>query len=390
MAEPKRALSPEPSFLDLASAESLVRSLSAPPSIDRRSHLQAALGAGVSASQLARRIMTARRGPGRLPLDEFLYYRLYRPDISGSQTRRFVGKTQQHRFHTACNNPWWFATAHDKALFYQVALGGGIPIPETVAVYSDSAREFFVPRLGSRAELAAFLKQPSNYPLFAKPVEGAFSIGAFHFQGVSGENVVLKKGEKVPLETVLAFIEGLDKGGYLFQRPIRPHPMLAQAFGDSVSSVRFLLLFGKDGIVLESAVIKIPSARNDADNYWRAGNMLGALDMTTGTITRAISGFGEDLQEHQDHPDTGARLVGLKLPDWEEAGRMVSRAASMFPPIRTQSWDVALSDTGPLALELNFGGDLNLHQLAHDRGVLSDAYIQHLAACGVKKLKVEG
>jgi hypothetical protein len=62
----------------------------------------------------------------------------------------------------------------------------------------------------------------------------------------------------------------------------------------------------------------------------------------------------------------------------------VKLAAQTFAGIRTQSWDIALADPAPTFLELNFGGDLNLHQLAHGQGVLDDQYRTHLQRCGYK------
>ena len=56
----------------------------------------------------------------------------------------------------------------------------------------------------------------------------------------------------------------------------------------------------------------------------------------------------------------------------------------MFAGIRTQSWDVALTDRGPVFLEVNFGGDLNLPQLANGKGVLDDTYAEHLRHCGYR------
>jgi hypothetical protein len=57
-------------------------------------------------------------------------------------------------------------------------------------------------------------------------------------------------------------------------------------------------------------------------------------------------------------------------------------AATVFAGIRAQSWDVALSDQGPASLEVNFGGDLNLAQLANSEGVLDHGYTEHLRECG--------
>ncbi len=39
---------------------------------------------------------------------------------------------------------------------------------------------------------------------------------------------------------------------------------------------------------------------------------------------------------------------------------------------------------GPALLEVNFGGNLNLAQLAHGAGVLDDAYAEQLRRCGYR------
>jgi hypothetical protein len=48
------------------------------------------------------------------------------------------------------------------------------------------------------------------------------------------------------------------------------------------------------------------------------------------------------------------------------------------------SCDVALSDEGTVSLEVNFGGDLNLAQLANGKGGLDEGYIEHLRECGLR------
>lgn len=45
---------------------------------------------------------------------------------------------------------------------------------------------------------------------------------------------------------------------------------------------------------------------------------------------------------------------------------------------RIPSWNVALLAAGPVFLELDFGGDLNLRQLAHGVGVLDAVCREHL------------
>jgi len=80
----------------------------------------------------------------------------------------------------------------------------------------------------------------------------------------------------------------------------------------------------------------------------------------------------------------GNPVVGIIIPDWEELTERVRKAAAAFPGIRTQSWDVALSNCGPVLIEVNYGGDLNLGQLAYGKGVLDEVYAEHLRGCGCK------
>ena len=148
--------------------------------------------------------------------------------------------------------------------------------------------------------------------------------------------------------------------------------------------MRLLVLVTPDGPVIHRAAAKIATGNNAADNYWRAGNRLGAIDLATGQITRVVVGTGLDLKQDALHPDTQQAIVGTTIPNWTQIVADVKLAAQTFAGIRTQSWDIALSDPAPAFLELNFGGDLNLHQLAHGQGVLDDQYRTHLRRCGYK------
>ena len=97
-----------------------------------------------------------------------------------------------------------------------------------------------------------------------------------------------------------------------------------------------------------------------------------------------VHGAGADLVIDAPHPDTGATIAGTTVPSWQALTDMVRTASQVFAGIRTQSWDIALTADGPIFLELNYGGDLNLHQLAHGAGVLDETYREHLRRCGYR------
>jgi hypothetical protein len=122
--------------------------------------------------------------------------------------------------------------------------------------------------------------------------------------------------------------------------------------------------------VIHRAVATIATGVNPADRFWRAGNMIGAIEPDTGIIHRVARGTGVNRIANGPHPDTGRPIVGMPIPYWPRIVELVRSAAPVFVGIRTQSWDIALTDQGPVFLELNFWGDLNLAQLANGKGGL--------------------
>jgi hypothetical protein len=375
----------EPVFsLDVARDRQRMRDLDAPPRIDIAAHVRAAAKQGRGGFGLGREIWRLHRGAGKLTMAEYFYYRLYDPALTFEQKSRFIGKQAQARMHLACNDRGWFAVAHDKLLFDTVMRGAGLPVPPLRAVYHPGSRRAPAALLADTDALERHLSDPASHPCFAKPIDGMFSVGGLDLAGIAQGRVRLGIGVEVALADLVRYMTDFGAAGYLFQDRLRPHPALARAFGPTLGALRFLVLVGPSGPRILSAVCKIPSAGNMADNFWRKGNMLGAVDLDGGSIRRVVSGVGEGRVLHERHPDTGEPIVGLALPDWRKAVDLCRTAAGVAPAIRTQSWDIALTDAGPVLLELNFGGDLNLHQLAHGKGLLEGDYLGHLERCGYR------
>jgi hypothetical protein len=170
----------------------------------------------------------------------------------------------------------------------------------------------------------------------------------------------------------------------VIQRRLDGDARLAGLFRPRLWSVRALVLVGPSGPVIHGAVAKIASGKNPADNFWLQGNMLGAIELETGLIGRVVRGTGAEMSLNEAHPDTKRPIVRILIPQWEALTRLVISAAEILPYIRTQSWDVALAADGPVLLEVNYGGDLNLAQLAHGAGVLDERYAEHLDRCGYR------
>jgi hypothetical protein len=63
--------------------------------------------------------------------------------------------------------------------------------------------------------------------------------------------------------------------------------------------------------------------------------------------------------------------MGLTLPHWDKVIEINAKAANLFGPIRYQSTDIAITPSGPVVVELNYGGGFDLPQYASGRGMLT-------------------
>ena len=262
--------------------------------------------------------------------------------------------------------------------------GAALPVPQVAAISQAGRRLRGALTLDKPGAIAAFLRDPANFPLFAKPAAGKYGLNVISADAYdpASDELVLFGGARRPVPTTAQTVA--EGAGYVIQPRLRPVPEIEANFGPRLWSLRLLVFIRPNGPHIHRAVAKIATGDNAADNYWRPGNMLGAIDLSSGRIVGVVRGTGAEMTRDEPHPDTGLPVIGFGLPHWTTLCGLAREAATVFPGIRTQSWDIAVTDQGPVLLEVNFGGDLNLAQLAEGKGVLDDDYRAHLRQCGFR------
>ena len=88
--------------------------------------------------------------------------------------------------------------------------------------------------------------------------------------------------------------------------------------------------------------------------------------------TPAVSGRLSGIEHFEEHPETGARILGLQLPYLDEVLDLAREAASILPQARCMGWDVALTPSGPVLMEGNHNWCKILWQLPIDQGLRSE------------------
>ena len=352
---------------------------------------QAQQQTGVSPLRQWRELLRLRSSPGRIGPGDYYTYRLFEPDLSLAQKAEFAG-WQTEAVLNSLNDRSWHSLGLDKVLTTELMAAQGLRCTQTHAVYLPGRERLLqqAQALRTKVELQQWLREPAHYPFFGKPAASGFGRGACFATGyeASSDCLLLRDGERLAVEAFAH--DGFDheKLGYLFQQPVEPDPRLRAALGDIVTSLRVMVLCDDtQAPQIHRVFWKLPTGANMNDNFndGRSGNLAAAIDAGSGRITRVINGSGLQLRDVRQHPDSGVDLHGVSVPDWPAVQAFVLRAALIFPKLRFQQWDIALSEQGPLALELNLfctgGGDLS--QLLYRRGLLDTTMLGFLRRQGL-------
>ena len=343
---------------------------------------------GRSPISLAVEFLKLQRGRGRVTLQEYIQYGIYNPALTEDERCRFLSESLHWPIARRCCDFSWRATIEDKWLFSRVLERSGVAVPPALAVIDPSARAWPGTRtLRTPAELRDFVLAHSREDgaVFGKVNGGVASFGAFLVLEGDRERLHVCGEGWMDYETFLAQFVG--DTAYLLQSRERNHAVLAR-WTEHLATVRVYLLLGKGGgdAHIPFTVLKLPSADNIADNFWRPGNLVCALDPDTGTIRKARTKDAFGTTDHESHPVTNAPLVGETLPMWDRVLDLARTCALIFPPIRYQSMDIAITPAGPMLIEINTGGSFTLPQFASGRGFLTDEVREFFRECGYAKV----
>lgn len=271
---------------------------------------------------------------------------------------------------------------------YALLSGHNLPIPEVLATYR-SIRPNSKPSLRSAKELEDYIRSPGHLPVYLKRSFGSYGRGNAMIQSMDGDNVILGNGTR---ESVSEFCRTIDEGrslGWILQPSLTSHTTIRDLTqSDKISGLRIHTFLSRKGAQVIKAIFKINMGARDSDNFEHgaSGNMLGAVDITSGKVVRVVSGTGLNQVDDPLHPLTGAEIVGFQIPDWEKVLTLVHDAQAAFPGFICPGWDIALCDDGPKILEVNAFGDIDLFQHAHRSSFLDEQFIFLMKERGLEEL----
>ncbi|WP_278182570.1 sugar-transfer associated ATP-grasp domain-containing protein [Vibrio misgurnus] len=261
------------------------------------------------------------------------------------------------------NDIRYAAFADDKFLFHKCMSGANIPTAKFINVISYNHLTKQATGIDGENALTV-LDSISSDAIVIKP-----AIDSQQGAGVYVVNVTCGENKKFEISGVLYnSMELIDKifmnskCVYLIEEKIKQHPFNMKLHPHSVNTVRIDTLLTKNGeIIINSAYLRIGRNGRNVDNW---SGKLGGIGVNINIINGELSECGVDYSRnvYLSHPDTHIDFFGLTIPYWNDIVDLVKKAALELPKLRSLGWDVALTENGPILLEVNRDYDILAQQ----------------------------
>lgn len=145
------------------------------------------------------------------------------------------------------------------------------------------------------------------------------------------------------------------KNNELIEELIVQHDKMKSLHPDSVNTIRITT---EDKKII-GVMMRIGAGGSAVDNAC-SGGMFAQVDVDNGiVVTNAFNYNGEVFFKH---PDTNVTFLGFEIPMWTECIKLIEEAAEILPEIPIIGFDIAITDNGPVIVEVNECPDLALLQ----------------------------
>ncbi len=137
---------------------------------------------------------------------------------------------------------------------------------------------------------------------------------------------------------------------YICEEYILQHHFVAAVNPGTVNTVRCVSVNTGEQIKVIGAVFRAGRGDKCVDNL-RMGGIGANIDVQTGIINTCGKDYNGNL--YDSHPISGFRFLGSEIPFWQEIVKTVKGMHGRFEECAILGWDIAITETGPVLVEVN-------------------------------------
>ena len=255
----------------------------------------------------------------------------------------------------------FYPRVDDKVLTKQLALDAGMAVPELYGIISNQ---------GEVREFGKIVAERDSFVV--KPAQGSGGDGILVITGRSQrkrDSFRLSSGVLISEEEIAHHISNIVSGQYslsgnpdkaLIEYCVHFDPVFEQLSYQGVPDVRVIVYRGYPAM----AMVRLPTRASDGKANLHQGAVGAGVDMSLGETLSGVL----DNEIIDEHPDTGALVSGLRIPQWDFILESSARGYEVTE-LGYLGVDMVIdADLGPLILEMNTRPGLNI-QIANCTGL---------------------
>lgn len=140
---------------------------------------------------------------------------------------------------------------------------------------------------------------------------------------------------------------------FLLEELVVNTDLIKQINSSSLNTLRIYTLSGDKGVVILAIMLRVGSPGKSVDN-WGSGGIGYSFDVDTGICMQ--EGIDKVYKKYTYHPGSNIKMVGFRLPNFQELKDYVRRLANLDRRAKYVGWDIAMTNTGFELIEVNFPG----------------------------------
>jgi alpha-L-glutamate ligase-like protein len=249
----------------------------------------------------------------------------------------------------------------DKALTKKLALEAGMPVSDLYGI------------IDNQGDIRRFAEIVADHESFVvKPAQGSGGEGILVITGRSKrkrDSIRLSSGVVITEDEIAHHISNIVSGQYslsgtldkaMIEYCVHFDPIFAEVSYQGVPDIRVIVYRGYPTM----AMVRLPTRASDGKANLHQGAVGAGVDIARGVTLTGV--LRNDLVE--EHPDTGALIAGLEIPQWDFILESAARGYEVTG-LGYLGVDMVIdADRGPLILEMNARPGLNI-QIANGTGL---------------------
>ena len=245
-----------------------------------------------------------------------------------------------------------FPVVDDKLKMRDLCKRIGVPTPEIFAVIAS---------FGKLRDLGTLLEGRDEFVV--KPNCGSGGSGILVVAGRAGRCFLRHNSETITLDELRQHLSDILSGMYslaghtdvvLLQQRVHLHPAFERVSFKGIPDVRVILYKNQPAL----AMLRLPTRASGGRANLHQGGLGAGIDLATGKTRHAVL-HGKSIAIH---PDTGAALIGIRVPFWQRVLEMSQQVAAAVG-LGYVGVDIVIdARQGPLLLEANARPGLAIQQ----------------------------